>query len=108
MTLNSCKPGDRIRLLVMPNDPDPILAGTTGTVLEVTEGLLGQITVHWDNRRSLILIPEVDQFEIIGHSGLVAECFGCPGCHNRAMDLLTWDIDCEHVTCSLCGATYTP
>ena len=103
-----CKPGDRIRLIRMPQDPDPIPPGTTGTVIEVTEGTMAQITVAWDNRRSLALVPGVDEFEIVGHSDLVAECFGCPGCHNRAMDLLNWDEDYEQVTCALCGTNYEP
>lgn len=30
------KPGDRIRLLAMPDDPDPIPSGEVGTVIEVT------------------------------------------------------------------------
>jgi len=61
------RPGDRIRLIAMPDDPDPILAGSEGVVVEVTDGPLGQITVRWDNSsRSLALIPGVDVFEIIG------------------------------------------
>ncbi len=57
--------GDRIRLLHMPDDPDPIPAGSTGTIESVTEGPLGQIWVRWDNGRSLALVPGVDRFEVI-------------------------------------------
>ena len=103
-----CKPGDRIRLVKMPDDPDPIAEGTTGTVTAVTDGPLGQISVVWDNRRRLILIPGVDDFEIVGHTDLVAESLGCPDCSNPAMDLLEWDEDFTQVTCSLCNRTYTP
>ena len=58
-------PGDRIRLLSMPDDPDPIPAGSTGTVVSVTTGTFAQLEVEWDNGRSLALIPGVDQYEII-------------------------------------------
>ena len=58
-------PGTRIRLLAMPDDPDPIPVGSTGTVLAVTEEPLGQIEVDWDSGRTLALIPGVDRFEII-------------------------------------------
>lgn len=105
------KPGDRIRLISMPSDPDPIPVGSTGTVLAVTSGLLAQIQVRWNaphSHRSLALIPGVDLFEITGHSDLVAEAFACPGCGCRATDLLTWDQHFEKVTCDLCGTTYEP
>ena len=59
--------GDWIRLINMADDPDPIPAGSTGSVTRVTEGTLAQIDVRWDDSgRSLSLIPGVDQFEIIG------------------------------------------
>ena len=63
-------PGDRVRLIAMPDDPDPIPAGTTGTVFSATTGRFAQIEVEWDalpdgSRRTLALIPGVDQYEII-------------------------------------------
>jgi hypothetical protein len=58
--------GARIRLLSMPEDPDPIPVGSTGTIESVTEGPLGQVQVRWDDsHRTLSLIPGVDRFEII-------------------------------------------
>ena len=58
--------GDRIRLLSMPDDPDPIPAGSTGTIESVTEGPLGQVHVKWDDSgRTLSLVPGVDRFEVI-------------------------------------------
>jgi hypothetical protein len=58
--------GDRIRLLSMPDDPDPIPVGSTGTIEAVTEGPLGQIHVTWDDSgRTLSLVPGVDRFEVI-------------------------------------------
>jgi len=60
--------GDRIRLIAMVDDPDPIPAGATGTVLAVTTGRFAQIDVAWDNSsRTLSLVPGVDRFEVIGH-----------------------------------------
>ena len=59
--------GTRIRLINMPNDPDPIPAGSEGVVIGATDGPLGQIEVRWDNStRTLSLIPGVDIFEILG------------------------------------------
>ena len=57
--------GDRVRMLHMPDDPDPIPAGSTGTVTRVTDGPLAQVSVDWDNGRSLSLVPGTDQFEVI-------------------------------------------
>ena len=52
--------GDRIRLLSMPEDPDPLAPGSLGTVVSVhrrgsgTDAWL-QIDVEWDSGRSLML-----------------------------------------------------
>jgi hypothetical protein len=51
--------GARIELLAMPNDPDPVPAGTRGTV---TGGNGGQVYVNWDNGRTLMLIPGEDSY----------------------------------------------
>jgi hypothetical protein len=69
MSWRDLKPGDRIRLVSMPDDPDPIEPGSEGTVLDVTD-LQGlgkssfQISVDWDNGRRLCLI-ERDTWEKI-------------------------------------------
>ena len=63
--MTTVQKGDRIRMLHMPDDPNPIPAGSTGTVTRVTDGPLGQISVHWDNGRTLNLVPGVDQFAVI-------------------------------------------
>ncbi len=68
MVAVKAKPGDRIRLITMPDDPDPIPAGSEGVVVEVTVGPLAQIIVKWDSGRSLSLVPSVDVFEILGGS----------------------------------------
>lgn len=60
------KPGDRIELLEMPNDPDPIPVGSKGTVVDtyiISEGT--QVDVDWDNGRSLMLIVPPDRFRIV-------------------------------------------
>lgn len=58
--IESLKPGDRIRLISMPNDPDPIPFGSLGVVLRVIDhGDWQQVEVAWDNGRELMLtIPE--------------------------------------------------
>lgn len=70
MTWRDLKPGDRIRLLEMSNDPAPIEAGAEGTVAFVTDlsnmgkGDMHQIGVRWDNGRGLSLC-ELDKWEKI-------------------------------------------
>lgn len=54
--------GDRVRLLAMPDDPDPIPYGSEGTV-EYADRL--QVRVKWDNGRGLNLIPEVDRWIVL-------------------------------------------
>ncbi len=53
-------PGTRLELISMDNDPLPILPGTRGTVLGIDDA--GQVLMHWDNGRSLSLIPGEDVF----------------------------------------------
>ena len=62
--------GDRIRLLSMNDDPDPIAPDQTGTVVGVSSFGEGkdrwhQIDVSWDDGRTLMLVSPPDQFEII-------------------------------------------
>ena len=63
--------GDRVRITgVMADDPAPMEVGTEGTVTHVHEGGYGigqQISVKWDNGRSLMLLPH-DPFRIISHA----------------------------------------
>ncbi|QDT10702.1 DUF4314 domain-containing protein [Planctomycetes bacterium K23_9] len=60
------KAGDRVRLLSMTDDPDPISAGTTGTVAGVYPlSDWTQVDVDWDNGRSLMLSIPPDQVEIV-------------------------------------------
>jgi hypothetical protein len=61
----------------MPDDPDPIQVGSTGTVESVTDGPLGQVHVKWDGScRTLSLIPGVDRFEVIERGPEPAEPAG--------------------------------
>jgi len=55
--------GKRITLIKMGDDPNPIKAGSMGTIQGV-DGI-GQIHVNWDNGRSLALIPGTDVYQII-------------------------------------------
>lgn len=54
--------GTRVRLIYMPDDPDPIPAGTLGTV---SGGNREQVFVDWDNGRGLSLVIGVDQYEVV-------------------------------------------
>ena len=57
--------GDRIEMLDMPNDPDPIPEGTQGTVVSVTIDPFDQaehiIGVDWDNGRTLNICTKEDR-----------------------------------------------
>ena len=59
--------GARVRLLNMPDDPNPLPEGSEGTVNYVGKfpGEGQQIGVKWDNGRTLMLIVGVDDFEVI-------------------------------------------
>lgn len=64
------KRGDRIRLLAMDNDPEPVQDGLTGTVESIARHGRGkdtwfQIDVSWDNGRTLMLTVPPDQIAII-------------------------------------------
>ena len=56
-------PETKIKLLKDMDDKQPILAGTIGIVDYIDSE--GQLHMKWENGRTLALIPEVDQFEII-------------------------------------------
>ena len=60
------KPGDRIELVLMENDPNPIAPGTKGTVKDVNQlGEEAQIMVAWDNGRGLMLSYPHDKFKVL-------------------------------------------
>lgn len=54
--------GDRIELISMVNDPDPVPSGTKGTVYHVGGGVAN---VNWDNGRNVGIIVGEDRFTII-------------------------------------------
>lgn len=61
--------GDRIPLLAMADDPDPIQAGQLGAVVAVSrhdgsKDTWHQIDVAWDNGRTLMLVSPPDRYEI--------------------------------------------
>ena len=59
----SYPPGTRIRLLEMSEDPNPVPAGSCGTVLAVDGA--GQLLMQWDNGRNLSLVPGTDNLEVL-------------------------------------------
>jgi hypothetical protein len=63
------EPGDRVRLVAMQDDPDPIQVGQTGTVVRVhrvdDDPVWHQIDIAWDNGRTLMLVSPPDLFEIV-------------------------------------------
>jgi hypothetical protein len=60
------RPGDRIELVSMLNDPNPIAPGTKGTVTFVTDlGSWVQVGVNWDNGRGLMLTLPEDKLKVL-------------------------------------------
>ena len=64
-------PGTRLVLLSMEDPYQPVESGTRGTVKIVDD--MGQIHMHWDNGRSLVLVPGEDSFRTLTESELVQE-----------------------------------
>lgn len=60
--------GKRIRLVEMPDDPCPVPQGTEGEVTRVHDMRDGtwQVSVKWDNGRTLSMICPPDKFELLG------------------------------------------
>lgn len=63
-------PGDRVVLLRMVDDPDPIAPGSTGTVTgsgvhDLGDGLREHVNVRWDDGRTLSLLVPPDVAEKI-------------------------------------------
>jgi hypothetical protein len=61
------KVGARVRLLNMPDDPNPLPPGSEGTINYVGKfpGEGQQIGVTWDSGSTLMLIVGVDEFELV-------------------------------------------
>ena len=65
--------GSRVRLVSMPDDPDPIPSGTEGTVVlgnpvhpgPGSENNFTQVMVKWDNGRSLSCVVPPDHLELL-------------------------------------------
>lgn len=69
--MTDVRPGDRIRLIEMPNDPAPIEAGAEGVVGHVKDfGGTRQVSVKWDNSRTLSLVVPPDRFDVVGHEAI--------------------------------------
>ena len=60
------KQGDRIRLVSMPQDPDPIPVGSLGTVIALYDHREWmQVDIDWDNGRTLMLTMPDDCVVIV-------------------------------------------
>jgi hypothetical protein len=57
--------GKRIKLINMPNDPQPIERGSWGTIVKHSKVMSDDIlSVRWDNGRTLNVLFSVDEFVI--------------------------------------------
>lgn len=63
------QPDDRIELIEMPADPNPVPVGATGTVKWVSHfdspHPYDQVGVSWDNGRSLMLLIPPDRVRVL-------------------------------------------
>ena len=61
------KVGDKIELLQMNNDPNPIPVGAKGVITRIGPMPYDetQIEVKWENGRTLMLIHPEDKFKVI-------------------------------------------
>jgi hypothetical protein len=64
------KVGDRVEMISMPEDPNPIEAGTKGTIEHINPVDFGsekftQVSVKWDNGRTLMVCIPPDQIRVI-------------------------------------------
>lgn len=60
-TIEEITKGDRVKIEEMPEDPDPIPKGTEGTVESIASGVQ-VLHIDWDNKRSLSLLFDADNF----------------------------------------------
>ena len=63
--------GTRIQLDRDMDDPQTILAGTKGTIVDIDD--MGQAVMKWDNGRSLSLILGHDSFHVISQEENLSE-----------------------------------
>ncbi|NND98822.1 MAG: DUF4314 domain-containing protein [Pirellulaceae bacterium] len=74
-TPSDFQPGQRVRLVSMSDDPDPIAVGATGTIVNVRPlSDWSQIDVDWDNGRALMLSIPPDEIERIESSNDARSC----------------------------------
>ena len=62
------RPGDRIVLLSMPHDPDPVPVGAEGLIeraRDVGHGAFTQVEVRWDDGRTLMLSMPPDEVRVV-------------------------------------------
>lgn len=82
------KIAQRVELISMDNDPNPIPVGTRGTITGINptpvKGEL-QISVDWDNGRTLMLLYPIDKFKILTQEYLSIEAM------NHISDLVKKD-----------------
>lgn len=64
-------PGTRIELLEMEDPFAPIEPGTRGTVKTVDDA--GQLHMHWDNGRTLAVVPGEDSFRKLTEEEIAEE-----------------------------------
>ena len=64
-------PGTRIELIGMKDPFAPVPSGTRGTVKVVDD--IGQLHMHWDNGRSLAVVPGEDSFRKLTPEEIEAE-----------------------------------
>ena len=80
--------GTRIQLDADMDDPQPILAGTKGTIIDIDD--MGQALMKWDNGRSLSLILGHDSFHVISQEKCINGPTGSGRCWLRKNSGCLW------------------
>lgn len=82
--MTALRPGDRVQITgVMPEDPDPLPIGTTGTVVRLLDSGW-QADVDWDNGRGLLLLLDVDPYRVVGTTPMLPPT--CAGMASNGLD----------------------
>ena len=84
--------GEMLRLIHMVDDPNPIEPGTIGEVDFIDDA--GNIHMIWRNGRTLSLIPDADEFEIL---------LTCPKCGKQYAERPAMSRIDSSPICAMCG-----
>ncbi|WP_113408509.1 DUF4314 domain-containing protein [Rhizobium sp. CNPSo 4062] len=62
--------GDKVKLIHMPNDPNPVTRGSLGVITHISEAYPDEdvpltYVVRWENGRTHNILVGIDEFELL-------------------------------------------